>query len=499
MKRISHILLAAVMFLSLALSVSAEQPSFTETEEVFWNIMESHLGRPDEKQLIQGALQLASKMAEEEKQMKLLYSSEDDTLHELERRLAEWQRKGGLDATTLNYWAINGMLESLDDPHSVFFTYDELRYFQSSVENEFVGFGFRLRLQDGAFIIREIVADSPAAASELQRGDRIIKVDDIKLEDKSFEEAYAYLKGAEGSEALLTVYRASESRELQVRLKRAMLTLPEAEGQLFANEPVGYIRLETFGSDGAYQVRDYLTAFARTGKPLKGLILDLRDNGGGYLSSARDIASLFMEEGLLMYTTNRNGVEVETWVRNGRDIGIPVRILVNGGSASASELLAGALRDHEVAKLVGTKTYGKGSAQQVMLLSEGDALKLTLNEYFTPKHTVVNHVGLEPDIVVEDDAAQVVEALQSLGVKSLQLSDQDGDTVINGIFFPTVHPLFKRENDGLNIRAAVLAHLIDEEITSEEEYIPLAPYLEANPSLKLEQSGNNLTLFYTMK
>lgn len=499
MNRIAQLLLALVIYLTLALSVSAEQSSFAKTEEVFWHIVESHLSKPEEKQLIQGALQLASKLAEEEKQLKLLYSSDDDTYDELERRLQEWQRKGGIDTETLNYWAINGMLESLDDPHSVFFTYDELRYFQSSVENDFVGFGFRLRLQDGVFIIREIVPDSPAAASELQRGDRIIKVDDIVLEDKTFEEAYTYLKGAEGSEALLTVYRASEERELQVPLKRAMLTLPEAEGQMFAHEPIGYIRLETFGSDGAYQVRDYMTAFARAGKPLKGLVLDLRDNGGGYLSSARDIASLFMEEGLLMYTTNRNGVEVETWVRNGRDIGIPVRILVNGGSASASELLAGALRDHEVAQLVGTKTYGKGSAQQVILLSAGDALKLTLNEYFTPKHTVVNHVGLEPDILAEDDAAQVVEALQSLGVKSLHLSDQEGDTVINGIYFPTVHPLFKQGEEGLNIRAAVLAHLIDQEIAKEAEYIPLAPYLEAHPSLQLQQSGGHLTLIYTAK
>jgi carboxyl-terminal processing protease len=246
-------------------------------------------------------------------------------------------------------------------------------------------------------------------------------------------------------------------------------------------------------------MKDALDAFAKSGKPLTGLILDVRDNGGGYLFAARDIASLFMEEGLLMYTTNRNGVEVETWVRNGNDIGIPVRILVNGGSASASELLSGALRDHGVAQLVGTKTYGKGSAQQVIMLSEGDALKLTLNEYFTPRHNVVNHVGLEPDLLVEDDGAQVVAALRSLGVQSWEISDQDGDTVINGIAFPTVHPVFKQGENGLEVRAAVLAELLGEEDIELLEYVSLAPYLQKDPSLQLQEKNGLYILSYTSK
>jgi carboxyl-terminal processing protease len=203
-----------------------------------------------------------------------------------------------------------------------------------------------------------------------------------------------------------------------------------------------------------------------------------------------------MEEGLLMYTTNRNGVEVETWVRNGRDIGIPVRILVNGGTASASELLSGALRDHGIAKLVGTKTYGKGSAQQVIPLSEGDALKLTLNEYFTPEHTVVNHVGLEPDMLVEDYGAQVVEALHSLNVTNWELSDENGDTAVNGVPFPTVDPLFKQVSDGLQIKAAVLSHLLGDKSIGEKDYVSLAPYLKSHPSLQLQSQNGVHTLRY---
>lgn len=496
MKRLSQWALAALLFAS-AIPVHAAENPYVETEEVFWHVMDSHLSRPESKQLVHGALQYVSEQADQSKHVKLTVSPDDDTLGELEQRLAEWQKKGGWDAPTINVWAIDGMLSTLNDPHSVFFTSDELRLFQSDVENQFVGFGFRLRMQGNALIIREIVPQSPAAASILKRGDQLLKVGQISLEDKSFEEAYAFLKGEEGSEAVLTVYRASEKREIQVRLKRAELSLPEAEGQLFTIGSVGYVSLETFGSDGAVQMRDKLAEFARTGKPLTGLILDLRDNGGGYLSTARDIASLFMEDGLLMYTTNRNGVEVETWVRNGKDIGIPVRILVNGGTASASELLSGALRDHGIAKLVGTKSYGKGSAQQVIPLSEGDALKLTLNEYFTPKHTVVNHVGLEPDLFVEDYAAQVLEALRSLGVHSWELSDENGDTVINGIPFPTVDPLFKHGEGGLQIRNAVLSHLLGDKAIGEKEYASLGPYLNQNKSLEIRSVNGINTISYT--
>ncbi|MFD2369689.1 S41 family peptidase [Brevibacillus sp. GCM10020057] len=496
MKRLSQWAIAALLFVATALPVHAADSPYQETEEVFYHVMTNHLSKPEAKQLVKGALQAISEQAEAKAHLSLPVSSEDDTLAELEQRMAEWQAKGKWDAATVNMWAIDGMLSTLNDPHSVFFTADELQLFQSDVENQFVGFGFRLRMQNDGLIVREIVPGSPAASSPLKRGDQLKKVGDISLLGKTFEEAYAYLKGEAGSEAILTVYRPSEQREFQVKLKRAMMSLPEAEGQMFSKDGIGYISLETFGSDGAVQMRDKLAEFARSGQALKGLVLDLRDNGGGYLSTARDIASLFMEEGLLMYTTNRNGVEVETWVRNGRDIGVPVRILVNGGTASASELLSGALRDHGIAKLVGTKTYGKGSAQQVIPLSDGDALKLTLNEYFTPKHTVVNHIGLTPDLVVEDYAAQVVEALRSLNVKSWELSDENGDTVINGVPFPTVDPLFKQGADGLQIKAAVLQHLLGDTSIGEKDYVALAPYLKSHPVLQLQRKDGVNTLVY---
>jgi carboxyl-terminal processing protease len=495
MKRLySCMLLASLLITASPASAADPAQPFAETAEVYRLVLESHLSKPEEKLLVQGALQNVAEQTEQLRKLDLTVPPADDTLPELESRLAEWASVHKLDVKTLNHWAIAGMLETLQDPHTAFFTREELRRFQAGVENQFVGFGFRLRMHNGILTIRDIVPDSPAAGSELRKGDQILAVDGISLRGKSFEEAYVLLKGEEGSEAVLTVYSPDQKREKQIRLKRAYLSIPEVEGEPFDRDHIGYISLETFGSEAAYQMRDKLAQFSQGGKPLKGLILDLRDNGGGYLSTARDIASLFMEEGLLMYTTNRNGVELETWVRNGRDVSFPVRILVNQGTASASELLAGALRDHGIAKLIGTKTFGKGSAQQIIPLIDGDTLKLTLHEYFTPKHTVVNHVGLQPDVTVEDDLAQVIAALQSLGVQSFELRESDGDTTVNGVVFPAVEPLLKQEQGGWMVRAAVLAQLLRDEAIGQKGYVPLAPYLKRHPNLLMRQVNGELIL-----
>lgn len=496
MKRIFSWVIAALLVFGVS-SVHAADGPFAETAEVYHQVLDNHLSRPSEKQLVQGALEGIKKLAEKESNLSLQYSAEDDTLEELERRLSEWKDKAKLEASTLNRLAIEGMLSTLDDPHTMFFTKDDLELFQAGVENQLVGFGFRMRFQNGLMLIREIIPNSPAAASGLKKGDQLLAVDGASLKGKNAEEAYLMLRGEEGTEAVLTVFRPGENRELQVKLKRAAITVPEVEGGLFQDGRIGYIGLETFGSEAAVQFRDKLDQLTKQSPSLKGLLVDLRDNGGGYLSSARDIASLFMEEGLLMYTTNRNGVEVQTWVRNGRDVNYPVRILVNEGTASASELLAGALRDNGIAKLVGTKTFGKGSAQQIIPLSEGDALKITLHEYFTPKHTKVNHVGLEPDVKEEDYAAQVVRALHSIGVNSFQLEAEDGDTVVNGIAFAAVDPLFKKDEQGKwLIRAKVLSSVIGDESLGANDYVDITPYLQKYPTLRLATDKDAPVLTY---
>jgi carboxyl-terminal processing protease len=502
MRRFARVLLGLMLGLMAAVTpVQAIEPMPPETElvEVYEKLLENHLSKPSPQQLVQGALKQVSQQAALTKRVQLAVSSDDDTLAELKLRLREWLSATGVDWKTINTWAIGGMLAALHDPHTAFFTKEQLRRFQEGVENQLVGFGFRLRQQGDQLLIREIVPDSPAAASDLQPGDQLLAIDGVSLKGKSFEEAYGMLKGEEGSEAVLAIYRPQLKQEKSIRLKRAYLSIPEAEGKRFA-DGIGYISLETFGSDAPSQFRDLLTQFSQGPQPLQGLVIDLRDNGGGYLGSARDIASLFMENGLLMYTINRNGVELETWVRNGRSVSYPVRILVNGATASASELLAGALRDHGIAKLVGTKTYGKGSAQQIIPLLDGDALKITLHEYFTPKHTVVNHVGLQPDIEEEDELAQVVEALKSLGVKRFELRASGDETMINGVSFFALEPLFKQEPQGVAIRSAVLASLLGDEAVPDKGYSLLQPFLEQNKGIAYTRTHNNeMILTFTGK
>ncbi|NGQ94092.1 S41 family peptidase [Brevibacillus sp. SYP-B805] len=480
-----------------ALAVEASSP-FAEIEEVMDSLMENHINKPTESQLVQGALKRVSEQIGKRAKATVTPSAEDDTRSEMEYRLREWQTRYGLDAAGLNRTAIEGMLATLDDPHTMLFTKEELRRFQSSVDNEYVGFGFRLRMQENRLMIRDIIPNSPAAAADLRPGDHLLDVDGISLTNKSFEEAFALLKGEEGSEAVLTIYRPSENRTKHLKLRRATLAIPEVSGMPFDGN-IGYIRLDTFGSDSAVQFRNQLLSFMQKGQTQHGLILDLRDNGGGYLSAARDIASLFMEEGLLMYMVDRNGVEIETWVHNGQDVGFPVRILVNQGTASASELLSGALRDHGIAKLVGTVTYGKGSAQQVIPLENGDALKITLHEYFTPRHTVVNHVGLAPDIAVKHEIAQVLEALRSLGVTRFELRESGDEVTVNGVDFPVAEPIFHNDAHGIQVHRAVLASLLQDSAIGDTGYASLSSIGKPVKNLAVRKQGPETILTYTLQ
>lgn len=468
---------------------------FAEVGEVLILLEENHVSKPTEPQLVQGALKHVEAELTKAKQPAVQVSANDDTTVELINRLDQWEAKYHLDEQKLNRWAIEGMLETLNDPHTMFFTEEELSRFENSVENQYVGFGFRIRFTNNQLIIREVFNNSPAAAAGIQPGDQLLRADATDLVGKTYEEAYQFLQGKEGSESILTIRRTTSKgvEEKQLKVKRAVLSIPEVTSARFTNG-IGYVRLDTFGSDAAKEFQQHLNQLTKGTQPIKGLVFDLRDNGGGYLGAAQDIASLFVEDGLLAYMVDRNDVELTRWVHNGQELGIPVKILVNEGTASASELLSGALRDHGVAQLVGTKTYGKGSAQQVVDLLDGDALKITLHEYLTPKRTVVNHVGLTPDVVVADDVAQVVEALRSLGEKSIELREADGDVSVNGVPFTSTAPLFIRTTDGLKIRAAVLASLTKANDIPTEGYVLLSSYVKANSKLHLTEAKDSIML-----
>ncbi|RNB82267.1 S41 family peptidase [Brevibacillus fluminis] len=448
-----------LMFGAVPIAQAAGQPTTAnEFDDIFFDLVSFHISKPKVAQLVTGALKTVSEELSKQTKGAYVYAADDDTLPELKTRLAAWQKQSGLDQKKLERLAIAGMLGTLNDPYTMFFSKEELKQFQEAVENEIVGFGFKLRMSGDLPMIREVVANSPAEVAGVEAGDLLLTVDGTAMKGKSFEDVFTFLKGDEGTGASFVFYRAEEKRQFTVKMNRAVLEIPETTAAHFTDD-IGYIRLDTFSSDAGEQFQKSLQTLTQGNRPLKGLIVDLRDNGGGYLSSARDIASLFMEDGILMYTTNRNGIEVSTRVYNGQTVKFPVSILVNDSTASASEMLSGALQDNGIAKLVGTKTFGKGSAQQVIPLVDGDALKITLHEYFTPKHRVVNHVGLTPDVIVSDDIAQVIAGLKTEGVKNFRIEEQDEQILINGVAFPAIAPLFTKQGSNVSIRTSVLKQL----------------------------------------
>lgn len=483
--------------LSLVVSAPAvaapPQSIDNEVSAVFYNLVDYHISKPREPQLVTGGLKRASEQLAARSGKIFSFTAADDTLAELNQRLKDWELICKCERNRLNRWAIEGMLETLNDPYTQFFSQEELKQFKESVENEIVGFGFRLRLANGQMLIREVIDDSPAQQAGLKAGDVLVSVDGVSLEGKTFEDVFTFLKGEEGTEATFLVKRPKDNKQFRVVMKRVVLEIPETH-TFRLNQDIGFIGLDTFSSDAGYQFSRALASLAASGRPLRGLILDLRDNGGGYLDSARDIASLFLEDGVLMYTTNRNKIEVATWVRNGQTVQYPVSILVNEATASASEMLSGALQDHGVAKLIGSKTFGKGSAQQVVPLPGGNALKITLHEYFTPKHRVVNHVGLVPDVAVEDDVAQVIAGLQELGVRRFDLEEENEQIYLNGGSFPATSPLFVREATGISIRAAVWKQLTGDASWGETGYVKLSPALLQNKRLALQVAADSIRL-----
>lgn len=474
-----------------------ESQPLTEVAEAYRYLLENHIARPAPDQLVQGALTYVVQQAQAEHAITLQPDPRHHTLAGLQEQLQDWHKTYQLGLDQLHRWAIAGMVETLGDPHTAFFTADELRQFRDDLENETIGFGIRFEVREQYLLIKEVLPASPAEEAGLKAGDYVLAVDGLPVSGTELATVLEQLSGERGSTAVLSIYKSAEKQIHELKLTRAVLSVPEVTGARFRGD-VGYIRIVTFGSDAAVQFRDELARLSAAG-PLKGLIVDLRGNGGGYIVSARDVASLLMEEGLLMHAVNRNGVEVELWVRNGRPVSFPVRILVNQDTASASEMLAGALRDHQIAKLVGTTTFGKGSAQQIITLADGDALKITLEEYYTPNRTVINHVGLEPDIAVEDDVAQVLAALLSLGVREVNLVETaEGRFTVNDVPFSLTRPVFSRdggtESEQILVRGSVLACLSGASSLAAIDYAPVQSQAYGNGSIQLTKTGKQIVL-----
>lgn len=301
----------------------------------------------------------------------------------------------------LIYGALKGMLQSLD-PHSQFMDPDTYNEVKIETGGEFGGLGIEITIQDGLLTIITPVDDTPAFRAGLQAGDRIVKIDGELTRDITLLEAVKKLRGKPGTEVTLSILRENEEKLIDVAVVRDVIKIKSIKGVEMVEEGIGYIRLTEFQEHTPQDLDRALKQLEKEG--IKGLILDLRNNPGGLLNTAVAVAEHFVPKGeLIVYTEGRKKDQNISFRARGRYplLPYPLVVLINGGSASGSEILAGAIQDHRRGIVLGTKSFGKGSVQTVIPLKDGSAVRLTTSKYFTPKGRLIHEKGIVPDVVVE--------------------------------------------------------------------------------------------------
>ena len=296
--------------------------------------------------------------------------------------------------------ALKGMLESLDDPHSVYFTSEELRSFQEDIKGKYVGVGMVIQKKVGEpLTVVSPIEDGPAYKAGIKPKDQIVEIDGESTYNLTSEEASKRLKGKANTSVKVKVYREANKLTKVFELKRETIELKYVKSKMLEGG-IGYLRLTQFGDNVYPDMKKALEGLQAKG--MKALILDLRSNPGGELGQSIKIASMFIEKGKIVSTRQKKGEET-VYSREGKYFGnFPMVVLINGGSASASEIVSGALKDYKRATLIGEKSFGKGSVQTLLPLPDGDGIKITIAKYYTPNGISIDGTGIEPDKKVED-------------------------------------------------------------------------------------------------
>ena len=305
-----------------------------------------------------------------------------------------------IDDSQLLNDAIKGMLDGLD-PHTVYLDPDSFREMNIDTHGEFGGLGLEVTMENGVIRIVAPIDDTPAHKAGLKSGDLIISMDGVQVKGLSLGESVSLMRGKPGSEIVLTIVRKDRPEPFEVTLKRAIIQLESVRAELLETG-FGYVRVIQFQTGTATSLRQQLARLAReAGTALKGLVLDLRDNPGGVLDGAIQVSDTFLRDGLIVSTRGRAEDSEVTFSASPKDYlnDAPLVVLVNGGSASASEIVAGALQDHGRALILGTTTFGKGSVQTILPMLNGAALKLTTARYYTPNDRSIQATGITPDVV----------------------------------------------------------------------------------------------------
>ena len=318
--------------------------------------------------------------------------------------------------------AIRGMLSGLD-PHSAYLVPDDYQELQAGTSGEFGGLGIEVGMEDGFVKVIAPIDDTPAQRAGVEAGDLVIRLDDTPVKGMSLADAVKVMRGAPGTDIVLTIVREGVDRPFRITITRDVIHVTSVRSRSL--EPgYGYVRISQFQLRTGESLREEVGKLRENvgDDDLKGLVLDLRNNPGGVLNAAVSVSDAFLEKGIIVYTEGRMNDAKLTFSAEGSDIldGIPLVVLVNAGSASASEIVAGALQDHRRAVIMGEKTFGKGSVQTILPLGNGSALKLTTARYYTPSGTSIQARGIVPDITVDRMRVSQVDVGQ--GVKEADLA-----------------------------------------------------------------------------
>jgi len=307
------------------------------------------------------------------------------------------------------YGAMKGVVQHLDDPYSEFLDPEDRQRFNESLSGEFSGVGIELSMVDSVLTVITPLVGTPAEAAGVQAGDQILKIDGESTEGLTLTEAALRIRGEIGTTVTLTV-RHDDGTVEDVPIVRDTIILQPVKSELRGDGQVGYIRLYRFEEDTTNELDVALSSFDLDS--LTGLILDLRNNPGGLLNEAISVSNRFVDEDdVVLITEDRLSNERQYYARGNRVPNLPLVVLINRGTASASEITAGAIRDNDMGILIGEQSFGKGVFQQLIEFPDGSALKITAGEYFTPDRKVVNGVGLAPDILVEEEEDAVEVAI----------------------------------------------------------------------------------------
>ena len=301
--------------------------------------------------------------------------------------------------------AINGLLQSLD-PYSAYMSPEIFNEMQTETSGEFGGLGIEVSMESGVVKVISPIDDTPASKAGIKAGDYIVKIDDTQVQGKSLSEAVDLMRGPVGSGIELTVRRRGEKKALTFTIIREIIEIKSVKADTLEKN-IGYIRLTSFNENSAKQIEKEIKKLENN-KEIKSYILDLRNNPGGLLSQAIKISDFFLDKGEIVSTKSRKPSENRKWFANQGDLtnGKSIIVLINYGSASASEIVAGALKDHKRAILLGENSYGKGSVQSIIPLKNEGAIRLTVAKYYLPSGKSISEVGVSPDIEIEEETEE---------------------------------------------------------------------------------------------